>query len=337
MVIFQINYEKENLSFFLGYSLSCLSKFIIALSNVWGLVFVGRVADRLGKGVRTAARDAMLFEYSDTSNQSHVFGIHRGMDSIRAIIGPLFALGLLSIWQTDLKNILLIAAFPGMFGLLLFFVVKEVLPQRTSVKNLSFWTSIKDFPTNFKIFLAGLALFNLGNSSDTFLTLKAQGIGLSMETIILAYIVYNIVISLFSASSGKFADKFGRRNVFLCGIFLYGIVYLGFALNNNIYGVFLLFFLYGLYVVMTDGISKAIVGTLIPPEKLGTAYGLMQTVIGISMLLASMAGGFLWSFLGSSATFYFGALCSSTSFIFLFICFRSTSKKCLLIDNLKRS
>jgi len=306
-----------------GYALSCLSKFIIAFSNVWAVVFTGRVADKLGKGVRTGARDAMLLGYSDESNRGYVFGLHRSFDSAGAVVGPIIAVLLLSLWREDLRNIILIAAFPGLIGLLLFFFVKEVKVEKSETTKLRFWASVKSFPKNFKILLIGLALFSLGNSSDTFLILKSKNIGMSLTLVILAYVLYNFVYSAFSVPAGKIADKIGKTKVFLGGLILYALVYIGFAVNKSLWGVFLLFFIYGFYIAMTDGISKAIAGSIVDKERAGTAYGLMQTVIGLSTLLASVIGGFLWTLIGPYATFYFGSACAILAFFFLIVYFRT--------------
>lgn len=304
---------------FIGYGLSAISKIIIAAANHWGLVFTGRVADRLGKGVRTAARDSMLLSYSNEQNRGKVFGLHRAMDSAGAVLGPLIGLLLLSVFQTPLRTILVAAAVPGLLGLLLFFFVKESKVEQRAVRELNFWSSLKGFSRNFKVFLVGLGLFSLGNSSDTFLILKSKQIGLSLTVVILAYVLYNAFYSLFSEPAGVIADKIGALKVFLIGLLIYALVYFGFALNTSELGVFVLFGIYGFYIAMTDGVAKALVGSFVTQEQSGTAYGLIQTVMGIFTLLASLIGGFIWSLISPAATFYFGSLCAGLAFVFLLV------------------
>ncbi len=308
---------------FNGYALSSLSKLIIAIASTWWLVFIGRVMDKLGKGVRTAARDSMLLGYSNEANRGLVFGLHRGMDSAGAVLGPLIGLLLLSVFQTPLRTILVAAAIPGLLGLFLFFLVKEVKAPNATIHKLTIWASVKGFPRNFKLFLLGLAIFSLGNSSDTFLILKSKQIGLSITVVILAYVLYNAFYSLFSTPAGIIADKIGAMKVFLIGLVLYALVYWGFAINTSEIGVFLLFGIYGFYIAMTDGIAKALVGSFVTQEQSGTAYGLIQTVMGLFTLLASLIGGFLWSLVSPSSTFYFGALCAILAFVFFLISFRA--------------
>jgi MFS family permease len=244
------------------------------------------------------------------------------MDSAGAVIGPLIGLLLLGVFNTPLRTILVAAAIPGFLGLFLFLLVKEVKAEKTTVRKLTIWASIKGFSKEFKLFLLGLAIFSLGNSSDTFLILKSKQIGLSVTVVILAYVLYNAFYTLFSTPAGIIADKIGAMKVFLIGLVLYAFVYCGFALNTSEIGVFVLFAVYGFYIAMTDGIAKALVGSFVTQEQAGTAYGLIQTVMGLFTLLASVIGGFIWSLISPSATFYFGALCAALAFVFFFICFR---------------
>ena len=311
---------------FAGYFLSACSKLIIALSNLWGVVFAGRLTDKLGKGLRTGARDAMLLGYSDESNRGYIFGLHRSFDSAGAVVGPLIALLLLGIWNDSLRTIIFIAVIPGFIGLILFSFVKEVTFEK-SAKPIKFFASIKTFPKNFKVLLTGLAIFSLGNSSDTFLILKSKDIGLSITMVIMAYIIYNAVYSGFSVMAGKLADRVGKTKIFFWGLLIYAVVYIGFALNTSFAGVFILFFIYGFYIAMTDGIAKAIAGSLVQKEESGTAFGLMQTVIGLSTLLASIIGGFLWSLVSPESTFYFGAVCAAAAFVYLAVNFRPSPGK----------
>ena len=296
-----------------GYGTSAISKIIFALSSTWPLVFGGRVLDRLGKGVRTGARDALLLDVADEHNRGLIFGVHRSMDSAGAVVGPLIALGLLQVFDNNVRPVLYAAAIPGFIGLLFFVFVKEAkkvtqttkIPLRLTLKNLS---------PQFRLFLLTFSLFSLGNSSDSFLILQSKQLGLSITSVVLAYVVYNVVYTALSTPAGIVADKLGAKTVFLVGLLIYGAVYVGFAFNGSQELVWVLFAVYGAYIALTDGVSKSLVGSYIPKEEGGTAYGTLQAVSSIFTLLSSVIAGFLWSAIAPSATFIFGAVCAFGAF-----------------------
>jgi MFS family permease len=297
-----------------GYGASAISKIIIALSYSWPLVLVGRIVDRLVKGARTGARDALLLDATDQTNKGFIFGFHRSMDTAGAVLGPAIALALLWAFHNNIRLILYIAAIPAFAALVFFFWIKEAKKNGLiSVGKLSF--SIKHFPPQLKLFLLGLCLFSLGNSSDSFLILRAQNLGLSLVLVIAAYIVYNLVYALASTPAGIIADKIGTKRVFITGIIIFALVYLGFALDKSGGLVWLLFGIYGFYIALTDGVSKAMVGSLISKEQAGTVYGVLNTSTSIFTLAGSVIGGFLWSAISPSATFIFAAACAVLSLI----------------------
>jgi MFS family permease len=302
-----------------GYGASALSKIIIALSYAWPMVLFGRFIDRLGKGVRTGARDALLLETTNDENKGYIFGFHRSMDSAGAVIGPTISLLLLYIFHNNLRPILCIAAIPAFFSLLFFFYVKEAKKHlMTNKTTLS--VSIKSFPKEFKLFLFGMIIFSLGNSSDTFLILRAQNIGIGLTAVIGAYILYNFVYSMASIPAGKLSDTLGPKRVFITGLIIFSLVYLGFAFNSSKLGVWVLFAVYGFYIALTDGVAKAWIGKMIDKEKAGTAYGTVYTVTSLFTVFASIIGGFLWSLYGPVATFIFAVICSVMSlFVFSFL------------------
>jgi len=300
-----------------GYASSAIAKIIIALAQTWPFVFLGRFVDRFGKGLRTGARDALLLEQTDETNKGLIFGLHRSMDSAGAVLGPLIALILLQAFPDNIRMVLYIAAIPSVFALLLFFFIKEskkhILTSKGPLK-----ISFRDFPRHFIIFLLGMALFSLGNSSDTFLILRSKDLGLSLSLVILVYIFYNLVYTLLSTPAGYVSDKIGTRKIFLTGIVIYALVHLGFAFNTNLSAIWLLFGVYGIYIAFTDAVSKAFIGSFIPPEKSGTAYGLLQTVTSIFTLCASVIAGVLWSAFSPQVTFLFSSLCAILSLLFFF-------------------
>jgi MFS family permease len=307
-----------------GYGASAISKIIIALSYSWPVVLVGRIVDRVGKGARTGARDALLLEATDETNKGFIFGFHRSMDTAGAVVGPGIALVLLWAFHNNIRLVLYIAIIPAFLALIFFVWVKEAKKQvQISTTKLSL--SVKNFPPQLKLFLLGLCLFSLGNSSDSFLILRAQNLGLSLVLVILAYIVYNIVYALASTPAGIIADKIGAKKVFIVGIIIFALVYLGFALNKNGNLVWLLFGVYGFYIALTDGVSKAMVGSLIPKEQAGTVYGVLNTVTSVFTLAASVIGGFLWSAVSPSATFIFAVACALLSLI-IFVSIRTNNE-----------
>jgi MFS family permease len=293
---------------FSGYSASALSKAIIAFSSLWGIVFAGRVIDKFGKGLRTGARDALLLDASNEKNRGLVFGVHRTMDSAGAVVGPLIALLLLQLFNNNIRTILYIAVIPSLIGVLLVSFVRETKKpiekvRATPLPQLSF----KTLPRELKIFLIAYGLFAFGNSSDSFLILRSKNLGLSLSLVVLAYVVYNVVYSLGSTPAGILADKIGPKRVFIAGLIIYILVYAGFAFNKSTAGIWGLFAIYGLYIALTDGVSKALIGQYIGQKEAGGIYGLLQTITGIGILLASVIGGTLWTIIGPWATFAFGA------------------------------
>lgn len=308
-------FQKRKIFVVLGYGASAVAKLIIVVSSSWPVVFAGRFTDRLGKGVRTGARDAMLLENTNQNNKGLIFGLHRSFDSAGAVIGPLIALLLIQFINNDLRLILYIAAVPSFLGLLFFFFIKDAKKkiETTKVKP-GFLLSFKNLSPDFRFFLIVMAIFSLGNSSDSFLILRSQDLGLSIAAIIFIYVLYNFVYTFLSTPAGIVADKLGAKKVFLVGLIIYAAVYLGFAFNTNSLSIWFLFMVYGAYIALTDGVSKALVGSFISKEEGGTAFGVLQTVTSIFTLLASVVGGFLWSLVSPSSTFIFGAVCAILAF-----------------------
>lgn len=299
-----------------GYSSSAVAKLIIAVASTWPLVFTGRFVDRFGKGLRTGARDAMLLEMTEKNNKGLIFGFHRSMDSAGAVLGPLIGVLLLHNFKDEIRPILYFAAIPSFFALFFLIYIHDTKKKVENAK-LKLSLSLKGLPKQFKYFLLVIAVFTLGNSSDTFLILRARNLGLALELTILAYVLYNVVYTLVSVPAGQLSDRIGPNKVFLAGVLIYAAVYLMFALNKNDLFIWPLFAIYGLYIAMTDGISKALVGNFISADIAGTAYGVLQTTVSIFTLLASVIGGFLWSAVSPEATFLFGAGCAVLSFVLL--------------------
>jgi MFS family permease len=296
-----------------GYIASTVSKLIVAAAHHWGVVFAGRVVDKFGKGVRTGARDALLLDVATSSNRGLVFGLQQSLDSAGAVVGPLVALLLLDAAHDRIRTVLYLAVVPSVLALVLTSLIRDVArPTRTVSATAS--TPRADFarlPRELKVFLVGSGVFALGNSSDSFLILRSRNVGLSLSAVIVVYVVYNAVYSALSAPAGRLADRVGARRVYLAGVSLYVVVYLGFALTHTASAVWALFTLYGVYIALTDSVSRALVGALITDQS-GAAgvFGLQQAITSAGLVLASILGGVLWSTLGSWATFAFGATCA---------------------------
>lgn len=313
----------------LGYLLSNISKPLLALFTYPIWVFFVRTLDRLGKGVRTAARDAMLSQEATKETKGRVFGFHRSMDTVGAAIGPVLALLFLYFYPGDYKTLFYLAFIPGILAILLTFLLKEKKqpPSPTGKGHFfSFFKYWKIATPEFRKVTKGLLLFALFNSSDVFLllitketigneTINILNVTFSADTItIAAYILYNLVYAVFSYPMGALADKFSFKTIIITGLILFAIVYGGFAFSPSIPVIFLLFAIYGIYAAATEGVIKAWISNLADSRHTATAIGFYTSCESISTLLASIIAGALWVNLGSASTFV------TTSAIAILVC-----------------
>ncbi len=292
----------------LGYSLSSLSKPILALvSSAWQVLFI-RFADRTGKGIRTSPRDALIAETSDGAKRGASFGLHRAMDSAGAILGPLLAFVLLPLLNKNYRHLFLLASIPAFFSILVLFVwVKEAKTRGERVILAEKKPNFK-FDAKFKLFVLVVALFTLGNSSDAFLFLRAKNLGVNVIFIPLLWVLFNLVYTLSSTPAGILSDRIGRRKIILFGFLVYGLSYLGFAFATKSLHIWLLFALYGIYYGFSDGALRAFVADLVKEEdKRGTAYGFYHGAVGFCALPASLILGYLWQSYNAATAFSFGA------------------------------
>ncbi len=304
-----------------GYSLSTVSKPLLAFASTWHFVLTARFLDRFGKGLRSSARDALIADSTEARYRGRAFGFHRSLDTIGAVIGPLIALLLLYLLDGKYQLIFIIAFIPALISVLLLFLF---VSEKTGEKKDGLQLKLSDFSREFKIFLMITIIFAIGNSSNAFLILRAKNIfenfgGVPsivtstfgsigvIAVVVLTYVVYNITYSLASMPAGILSDKIGRRNVMVGGFLIFAVVYLGFAVANAGYLVWLLFAVYGFYMAMTEGVSKAFVVDMVPQEKRGTAIGLYYTATGLLALVSSIIAGLLWDYMGASAPFLFGS------------------------------
>jgi len=314
----------------IGYGFSTLVKPLMLLATSWGIVAGVRLGDRVGKGIRTAPRDALVADSVSSDRRGRGFGLHRAMDTTGAVLGLCAAAfiiygiegGGVDITFNSYRWMIVGGIVPAVLAVLvLIFFVRERAKRegRHAALPFSLGALRSGFDTRFKVFLAIMAVFTLGNSSDFFLILRAQNIEAPLVQVVLMLVLFNIVYAVSSMPMGILSDKLGRRRVIAAGWLVYGLVYLGFALASQVWQAWLLFAAYGVYYGMVEGVGKAFVADLVIPEKRGTAYGLYNGVLSLMLLPASVIAGALWS-ISPSTTFYFGgslALAATLGMAFL--------------------
>ncbi len=301
-----------------GYALSTIVKPFLYLAVSWEWVLGVRFADRVGKGVRTAPRDALLAGSAKSNQRGYAFGIHRAGDTAGAFVG--LGIAGLIIWLTQagiaelerhtFQVVVLASIIPAVLAVLvLTFGVKEVEAEKKDNQNLP-TVKWKDFDRRFRAFVIVVIIFTLGNSSDSFIILRGQNRGLSVLQIIGMLMTFNAIYAILASPLGSLSDRVGRRKLMLAGWTIYGLVYLGFALSQTGAAIWALFGLYGLYYALTEGVAKALVADFVPQEQRGTAYGFFNAAIGFSALPASVIAGVLWQYIDPAAPFVFGTVLS---------------------------
>jgi MFS family permease len=304
----------------IGYFFSAVSKPLIAMF-AWPLwIFFARTLDRLGKGIRTAARDALLSDEATRDTKARVFSFHRSWDTVGACLGPILALILLHYNPGSYKFIFYLAFVPGLVSVLLMFLVKEKRRQIDAPTNGGFFSYIRYWKIaspGFRKLVTGLLIFALFNSSDVFLLLRTKEITQSDTHVIGAYIFYNFVYAVAAYPMGILADKLGMKKIFLLGIFLFAITYAGFAVANETWMPYALFLIYGLYAAATEGIARAWITNLAHENKTATAIGFYTSGESVCALLASIIAGFIWTNYGPLATFALTAGISVVVIVYL--------------------
>ncbi|MBX2994867.1 MAG: MFS transporter [Bdellovibrionaceae bacterium] len=307
-----------------GYLLAAVSKPMIGLAGSWGDVLIARGVDRTGKGIRTAPRDALLAESVDDKNQGAAFGLHRGMDTLGAAIGPLAAIYLLTAYQDNLRPLYYWAIVPGLLSVALLFWVKEKPARASQTKWQNPLSSVRQIDKPFRRYLIAWGLFSLANSSDVFLLMKAKSLGHSTQTVILMYCAYNLIYAISSPYLGVLSDKLGRRKLMIFGLGVFALVYLGFGFAQETWQIWVLFLTYGLYMGATDGVGKALALELSPGKPKATTLGLLGTVTGFCTIFASVFAGMIWDSLGGAWPFVYGVL--GAVFALLILSGESTSQ-----------
>lgn len=309
-----------------GYSVSALGKAILLLANSWTVVLLSRSADRFGKGVRTAPRDALIADTAEAKRRGQAFGIHRTLDTLGAIVGVSLGYFFLTRHQGSYYPVFLYSIVPAVLGVAVLSFVKE-RPDGAPLKarKLSWqWSSLS---SRLKLFLGIVFIFALGNSSNQFLLLHAKNIGFDVKTVILLYLVYNIVYSMVSYPAGSLSDRFGRRNFLIFGYPVYSLVYLLFGLVRVPQQMWYLFGLYGIYSGITEGVEKAFIADIAPPHLRATMIGLHATLTGIGLFPASLLAGLLWNRFGAPAPFFFGSAMGLLAAVGIAFIMQTESKK----------
>ena len=298
-------YQNKKRLAFAGYSSSVLYKVVLLLVASWPGVLVARVIDRTGKGIRTAPRDALVAQSSNGNKLGGAFGLHKMLDMAGASLGALLAYYFIAT-NFGFHKAFLFSIIPAVIGILIIFFVREDKNSVSTCKKLSLKGLKLD--GKLKAYLAVIFLFCLGNSSNTFLLLKAQERGFSASQVILLYLIFNVSASVLAIPSGKMSDKFGRSKILVPGYLIYGVVYLGFAFLSAKSAVLMLFIAYGAYTALISGAERAFIVENAPSGLKGTILGLYGMLQGIGLLLSSIIAGLLWDNINSNAPFLFGGV-----------------------------
>lgn len=294
-----------------GYSLSALVKPAVSLAAAWPFVLAVRFLDRVGKGVRTAPRDALLAASTPAESRGRSFGLHRAMDTAGAVAGPLLAFALLPVFSGNYRPVFALTLMPGLISVsLLLFLVRERRVEAPPEERQGLQISLAPFDRQFRLFLLAVVVFTLGNSSDAFLLLRADAMGISSAQIPLLWLVFNVVYALASTPAGALSDRVGRRAVIIGGYAVFALVYLGFASAATAWHIWLLFAAYGLYYGLTEGVQRAYAADLVPAHLRGTAFGVYHTLTGLALFPASVVAGWLWQNVSVPAPFFYGAAMS---------------------------
>lgn len=291
-----------------GYFLGAIAKPLIGVSTLWPGVLGARFLDRLGTGIRSAPRDALIAASADANDRGKAFGLEGIGDNLGAFLGPLIALLLISVLAIKIRYIFYLAFIPGILAFCMILLVKEKPIEVKAETKLEM--NIQHFPRLYWKYLLVTALFGVGNSSNSFLILQTQSIGSSLQTTIFIYAGFNLVAALISYPAGYLSDQLGRKNILLAAFLIFFITYTGFALVHNIYYIAILFIFYGLYQGIYRAVGKAFAIDLVPSELHASGVGWYTATIGLLGLIASVVAGLLWDHIGHEAVFIYGGIFS---------------------------
>ena len=321
-------FQKKKALAFSGYATGLIYKIVLLMAGSWFGVLAARVIDRFGKGIRTSPRDVLVSESADKNAMGKSFGVHKALDMAGAALGILITFFLLrnSGDDYDYSKIFMLSVIPAVLGLCMFFFIKEKRTGSPQKVREPFWKNIKSIDNQLKLYLVVVCLFTLGNSSNSFLLLKAKASGFDDRSVILLYFLYNITASLLSIPFGKLSDKVGRKKLLVSGYVVFAVCYLGFAFSSGQAQMAVVFVLYGAYTAMVAGVERAFVAEIAPADLKGTMLGLHSTVTGIALLPASVIAGILWNSFGATVPFVFGAVMALIAATILFFFMKNNRK-----------
>ena len=302
-----------------GYSLSSITKPLFAFANIWSFVLFIRVVERIGKGLRTAPRDAIVAESCDESVRGKAYGLHRAMDGIGSVLGAILAFLLLPV--LGYRNIFLLAFIPSIIAVFVILFIKEKnAPTKKETRETSIKLSFKELSMNLRLFIIVSSIFALGHFGYAFLLLRAKDIGLADNIAILLYVIFYIVYTICIIPFGILSDKIGRKPILITGYLLFAITSIGLIFISNIYGILLFFVIYGIFYAMIDGVQRAFIVDLAPKYLKATALGAFHTSIGLVALPGGLIAGLLWDIISPEATFVYGFALSIISMgLFIFV------------------
>ena len=315
-------FKKKKAIAFSGYATGILYKLALLFAGSWVGILGARVIDRAGKGIRTAPRDVLVSESADKDNMGKAFGLHKALDMLGSALGILityFILRSLRGGDFDFKRLFTVSLIPAVLGLCMFIFVKQKKEPRQIKKREPFWRNVKKIDGQLKLYLLVVFIFTLGNSSNTFILLRAKSAGFDDVAVILLYFLYNIVASILSMPLGRLSDRIGRKKLLVPGYVAFALCYIGFAFANNQTSMIAVFALYGIYTALITGVERAFVAEISPQELKGTMLGLHSTVAGVALLPASVIAGVLWNAFGAAVPFVFGAGLSLLAALILFV------------------
>jgi MFS family permease len=305
-------WQRRKLIVVFGYSLSALARPFISMASGWVFVFVLRFIDRVGKGIRSAPRDALLADLADSTNRGRVFGFHKAMDHTGAVLGPLLATGFLIAFPNRYRLLFALTAIPGIATVLLLLFLREskkgsgaFLPDEAPQKSTR--PLLRDLPPPLVRYLVVLSVFTLGNSADAFLLLRLTEAAGGPRYIPLFWSMLHVVKMIASVVGGSASDRLGRRPLIAIGWTIYAFVYLGFAMSESLTALVAWFLIYGVYFGCAEGTERALVADFALPSQKGTAFGVYNAVAGLGALIASVVFGFIWTTFGASIAFASGA------------------------------
>jgi len=293
-----------------GYTISNIIRPLIAFSTSWLQVLTLRFSDRVGKGLRTSPRDAIIADSTPPESRGLAYGFHRAMDHSGAIVGPLLATALLLVYHDDLKTIFLLSFIPGLLAVLLLLVgLKEkapLEPRAAASIGINFRAAWAEMPSGYRKYLFIILIFTLGNSTDAFLLLRAQQLGVPIALLPTIWVALHIVKMGFSVPGGILSDRIGRKKVIVTGWVVYALVYAAFGIASVTWHAWALFMIYGIYFGLTEGVEKALVADFAPTHLRGSAFGLYHLIVGLGAFPASLLFGLVWQKFGSAAAFGMG-------------------------------